>query len=125
MPTPAQGSAVSFAGSNIGQILAFTSGSPTAVTTETTGGDATIIGSQSDARVVRSFDCTAVDPGSVSVRLLGMPPYAPEDIGSKGTLSFSTASGAETFDAILQSYEVEASVGDLLRGSASFLITIQ
>ena len=125
MPTPAQGSTVSFGSSNIGQLLAFTSGSPTAATTETTGLAATILGSGSDARVVRSFDCTAVDPGSVSVRLLGMPPYAPEDVGSKATLTFSTDEGGETFDAILQSYEVEASVGDLLRGSASFLITIQ
>lgn len=124
MATPSQGSTVSFGGSPLGEVLNFTVGSPTAVTTEKTSTSANVVGSGDQARVVRSFDCTAIDPGSVSVRLLGMPPYSPADIGTMGSLSFSTPDGSESYDAMLQSYEVEAAVGELLRGSATFLIQV-
>lgn len=122
MPSASQGSTVSFNGSPIGELLNFTVSSPTAATTEVTGSTATVIGSGGDSRAARVYDATAIDSGQVSVRLLGMPAYSSEDIGTAASLSFSTPDGGEAFDAILLSFEVEAAVGELLRGSATFLV---
>lgn len=52
-----------------------------------------------------------------------MPPYSPTDIGHRASLSFSTPDGSMSGEACLESYEVEASVGELLRGSATFAFT--
>jgi hypothetical protein len=57
------------------------------------------------------------------VRLLGCPPYGVEDIGSRGTLTVTFDGGSISWHAILLSFEVEGSVGDLLRGSAEFAFT--
>ena len=52
-----------------------------------------------------------------------MPSFTKLQIGQKGSLSISTPGGSLVGEAILMSYEVEGSVGDLLRGSASFQFT--
>jgi hypothetical protein len=54
---------------------------------------------------------------------LGCPPYAVDDIGSRGSLVVTFDGGSVTWDAILLSFEIEGSVGDLLRGSAEFQFT--
>jgi hypothetical protein len=73
--------------------------------------------------MVKRVDCTGIDPAKVSVRLLGMPPFSTSAIGSVGTLTFSCPGGTISGQAILETYEVESSVGDLLKGSASFIFT--
>lgn len=117
-----QGSTVSFSGGSLGSLVGFDVQSSSASVTDITGISNAIIGAGANSRVIRSWDCTAVDSGTVSVRLIGMPGYSRDSIGTVGVLSFSTPAGGDSFDAILLSYEVEASVGELLRGRATFLI---
>lgn len=122
-PAYAQGSTVSFNGTPLGSILNWVARPASAATTDTTGVDATIWGTGEEVRLVRTVACTSVDPGTASVRLLGCPPYGVEDIGSRGTLTVTFDGGSISWDAILTSFEVEGSVGDLLRGSAEFAFT--
>lgn len=123
MATISQGTTVSFGATAIGSVLN-ASGSPgSASTSDTTTIEALIRGTGAEARVVKRRDCTAIEPGKVSVRLLGMPPFAPADIGSVDTVTFSTPGGSLSGDAILEAYEVDAAVGDLLRGSVTFAFT--
>jgi len=121
--TLAHTSTVSFAGTSLGQLVQFQAGGGSAVTADVTGVDATIYGVSANSRVVRQIDAVAIDPGTASVRLLGMPPFSQIRIGEKGSLAISTPGGSLVGEAILMNYEVEGSVGDLLRGSASFQFT--
>jgi hypothetical protein len=123
MAAVSQGSTVSFDGGNIGSLVGFTASPAQAVTTDATGVSATIWGTGVDTRVVKRLECTAVDPGTVSVRLLGCPPYAVSDIGTKADLTVTFEGGSISWDAILLSFEVEGSVGELLRGTATFQFT--
>lgn len=123
MPVFSQGSTVTFDGDLLGSVLGWTVNPGTAQVSEVTGLDATTYGTGGDARIVKQRDCTAVDPGSVSVRLLGCPPYTTSDVGSKGMLNVAFDGGSVSAEAILTKFEVEGQVGDLLRGSAEFEFT--
>ena len=123
MAAVSQGSTVSFGGSNIGSLVGFTASPAQAVTTDATSVSATIRGIGEESRVVKRLECTAVDPGTASVRLLGCPPYAVSDIGTKATLTVAFQGGAISLTAILLSFEIEGSVGELLRGTATFQFT--
>ena len=116
-------STVSFGGVEIGSLLGWTASPAQATTTDATGVDAVVYGSGDQTRLVKQVECTAVDPGSVSVRLLGCPPYSVSEIGSRDNLVVTFDGGSITWEAILLTFEVEGSVGDLLRGSATFQFT--
>lgn len=123
MAVLAHSSSVSFAGSPIGSLIEFRAGGGSATTADVTGVGATISGTGGNSRIVREIDAVAIEPGTADVRLLGMPAFTKLQIGQKGSLAISTPDGALVGEAILMTYEVEGSVGDLLRGSASFQFT--
>lgn len=123
MPSVSQGSSVSFGGGALGSLVGWQVSPGQAVTTDATGVGATIYGTGVDTRLVKQVECAAIDPGTVSVRLLGCPPYTNEDIGTKATLSVDFDGGGIEWEAILMSFEVEGSVGELLRGTATFQFT--
>lgn len=118
----AQGSTVSFGGA-LAKLIAFTVTPASAGTTDVTGLDATVVGTGSEARVVRETDCLAVDSGTASVRMFGAPPFLASEVGSKATLEIEFPGGSVSGEAILVSFEIEGEVGDLLRGSATFTFT--
>ena len=117
MPATAQGATVSFNGA-IGSALSFTASPGSASATDVTSHSSAVV----DGRVVRDYVCLAIESGAASVRLLGMPAYTRNDIGSEGVFSVTTASGSISASAILSSFEIEGEVGDLLRGSANFIL---
>lgn len=123
MATLAHTSTVSFAGTPLGQLVQFTAGGGSAVTGDVTGVDAQISGVGANSRLMKQVDALAIEPGTADVRLLGMPSFSPLQIGQKGSLAITTPGGTRVGEAILMSYEVEGSVGDLLRGSATFQFT--
>ena len=123
MPSVSQGSSVSFGGGALGSLVGWQVSLAQASTTDATGTGATIYGNGEDTRLVKQVECTAIDPGTVSVRLLGCPPYTNEDIGTKATLTVDFDGGGIEWEAILMSFEVEGSVGELLRGTATFQFT--
>jgi hypothetical protein len=116
-------STVSFAGTNIGNLRQFQASQGSASTADITGVDALVIGAGANSRIRRQVDALGVEPGTASVRLLGMPPFSPLRIGEKGSLVITTPGGSQAGEAILLSYDVEGSVGELLTGSASFQFT--
>lgn len=117
-----QGATVSFGG-DIGLMTGFTMSSPKVGLSDVTTMESAVVGSGIDARVRRDFAPTSVDSGSVTVRLLGCPPFTDADVGTSGTLTIETTCGSYSWLAVLDSYELEASVGELLRGSVTFLLT--
>lgn len=120
MPGYSQGSTVSFGGGAIGSVLSIAGSPGSASFADVTSTATAIVGSGADARLIKESAVLAVDPGSVTVRLLGMPPFSRSQIGSRGTLTFNTDGGSLSFEAFLETFEVEASVGELLKGSCTF-----
>lgn len=116
-----QGSTVSF-GSEIGSLVGFTISPGRAGVTDVTSMGSTIIGSGADSRVRRDYEALAVDSGTATVRLIGCPPFTVADIGSRDTLTVVTSCDTYACDAILESFEVEGAVGELLVGSATFVL---
>ena len=117
----AQGSTVSFGG-DIGQLLAFTISPGTAGVQDVTSLSSAVVGSGSSSRVLRQYEATSVDSGTATVRLLGCPPFTVDDIGTRETLTIVTDCETYAIDAILESFEVEGAVGELLKGSATFTV---
>lgn len=123
MPS-SQGAAVAFNGVPIGYLTQVTVSGGTANLTEVTNVTSPVYGFGRYSRVCRQYDCVSIDPGSVSVTLLGASPYAPGDIGGKGPLVFSASAGGAFFpEAVLETYDVSASVGELLTATATFRVT--
>lgn len=118
-----QGTTVSFNGTSLGSLLSASGSGGSASASDITSAESPLVGSGGNARVRMQRDPTGIDPGSVTVRLLGMPPYSTTDIGFLGTVSLSTPGGSISGQAYLESYEVEASVGELLRGTVTFAFT--
>ena len=117
MAATAQGATVGFNGS-IGSALGFTVSPGSATATDVTSHGSAVV----DGRVIRDYVCLAIDSGTATVRLLGMPPYSRSSIGTTGTLSVSTPGGGVSAQAILSGFEIEGEVGELLRGSATFIL---
>ena len=118
MPATAQGATVDFNGA-IGSALGFTVSPGSASATDVTSHNSSVV----DGRVIRDYVCLAIDSGTATVRLLGMPAYTRNNIGTTGVFSVTTSSGSVSANAILSSFEIEGEVGELLRGSATFILT--
>lgn len=117
-----QGSTASFGGSALGDLIAIRVTGATAAGTDVTTMDSAVSGSGADSRIAKELDVLAVEPGSVSVTFFGAGPSA--DVGDKAELSVSIGGSVViSGEAFLASYDVEASVGELVRGSATFQLT--
>lgn len=123
MPAYSQGSTVSFDGSGLGQLTGWSLEGGKAITVDITTIESSIYGTGDNTRIRRELDATGIEPGKLSVRLLGCPPYAVADIGTRGDLSVDFDGGSLSGQAILDDFRVEGSVGELLVGSATFTLT--
>lgn len=117
-----QGSTVSFDGSVLGDLIAIRVTGESATGTDVTSMESSLGGSGGAACIARELDVLAVDPGSVSVTFFGTGLSAA--VGDKAALSVSIGGSVVlSGEAFLASYDVEASVGELVRGSATFQLT--
>lgn len=124
MPTPSShGSSCSFNGLALGRVTRFRVSPGSAVFVEKTNITSEVVGYGANSRIVKTYDCVAIDPGTVEVTLFGCPPYANEDIGTRGTVSVSFEGGSLSRPAYLESFDVTGSVGEFLVGQAVFKLT--
>lgn len=123
MPASSQGSTVSFDGENIGQLLGWTVIPGRAVVQDVSSASSYYEGTGSQTRLWREVECLSVEPGRATYTLLGAPPHIKGDIGKRGTLSINFDGGFLTAEAFLEEFETTGSVGELLKGSATFILT--
>ena len=108
-----QQSSVSFAGTALGSVLTITASSGSASTTDVTSSTSTV----TSGKVYRQLDCTAIDPGSVSVTVLG----GGLTVGAVGTVTASFPGASPiSGSAVVSKSETTASVGDLLKSTIEF-----
>ena len=116
-----QGSTVTF-GSEIGELLGFTVSPFRAGVADVTTMDSAVLGSGESSRVRRDYEATSVDSGTATVTLLGCPPFLSTDVGSRNTLTIVTSCETYSVEAILESFEIQGAVGELLKGAATFVL---
>jgi len=119
MPDSSQGSYVTWNGSTIGSVTRWRASSRTAVYAEKTNVGSEVVGNGANARVVKSYDCIAVEPGSVEVGLYGCP-LSFASVGQRATVAIVAAVGSVSGTAFLDSFEVTGQVGAFLTGTATF-----
>lgn len=119
----AQGATVSFGGTSLGGFAGFNEGYSAASPTDTTGSAATIVGTGANTRVIRQIEITTIEPGVISFRCWGNPPFGRASIGLSGTLAFSAAGVSVSLAAQLAEVDRVGSAGELIQGSYKFLFT--
>lgn len=117
------GVSVSFDGVPIGYVTRFKNEAKAGALVDRTTATATIIGSGSSARVLRRFDCTAIEPMSLHLDFIGSASYSRNDVGMKGTLSFSAPGNSWSGQAILTYFDHSGQVNQYSEGTASFQLT--
>ena len=124
MPTPSSHPAiVTWKGQQIGRLTRFRVLPGSGVYNEVTHVGAATTGTGVNVRVVKMYDCVAIEPGSVDVGLYGCPPYEDMQIGERGVVSVSASGVSTNRLAYLDSFEVTGQVGAFLTGQATFRFT--
>lgn len=116
----AQGMSVSFGGTALGGLIGFDEGYAAASPTDTTGASATIVGTGGNTRVIRQVEITMIEPGSISFRCWGNPPFSRADIGLSATLAFTIGGVSGSLTAQLANFQRVGSAGELIQGSYQF-----
>lgn len=118
-----QGTTVSFNGTLIGYLTDFDWQGGAGEIVETTSFNATVVGTGDNARVVKSYDCTSVEPLVLNLQFWGPPSFEQSDGGLKATLEFSCPGAAFEGPAILRTFTHTGVVGQWTTGTASFQIS--
>lgn len=116
----AQSVSVSFGGVALGGLIGFDEGYSGASPTDTTGATATIVGTGANTRVIRQVEITMIEPGSISFRCWGNPPFGRSDIGLSATLAFTIGGVSTSWTAQLANVQRVGSAGELIQGSYQF-----
>lgn len=125
MPGPfsSQGTSVSFGGVQIGYLTGHDWESKAGQLVERTGVDSPVVGSGANARVIKQYDCTSLEPPTLTISFWGPPSYAAEDAGLKAQILFDTPGAVLTGEAILVSFSHSGRPNQWSTGSATFQMT--
>ena len=116
-----QGAALFFNGQELGVLQNVNLSLAVGNKHEVTSMRSPVAGSGSSARVMRQYNVTSIEPGTITARFLGLPDLARNDIGGPGILSFTWGSGASlSGQAFLETLDAEFSKGELIVWAAVF-----
>lgn len=115
-----QGASVAFDGVVIGYLTGYDVDAKAGSLTDVTNVTSPVTGTGSSARVRRSYDCTSVEPATISITFWGPPSFSTTDCGRKATLAFVTASKTISGSAILLDWKYSGKPNQYTSGSATF-----
>lgn len=88
---------------------------------EVTDHQSPVIGDGPAARVLKQYNVTSIEPGTIQARFVGSPELTRDDIGRPGVLSFTWAGGGKlSGKAFATALDAEFKVGELIQWSATF-----
>ena len=82
-----------------------------------------VIGEGQNARVIKQYNCTSIEPGTMQCRFLGAADLARNDVGGPGMLVFSWPGGQLSGAAFCSDLQAEFSVGQVRQWTATFQFT--
>lgn len=120
----AQGATVTFGGAVLGSLVNIQATQSVAGKFDCTSLLSPVLGAGANSRVLTQVNPTSVDAGGLSVQFIGPTVFSRSDIGRVAQLAFALPSGGALFGlAYLENLELEAAVGEKLRGTATFVFT--
>ena len=87
---------------------------------ETTNKDSPILGIGTDARVLKQYNCTTMEPGMVEMRFIGNPNLTLQNIGKTGMLAISWPGGSYSGKGFAIDLQGDMASGELIRWSMTF-----
>lgn len=115
-----QGAALSFRGTYLGVLQGFTPSFTAGNVHEVTSMRSPVVGSGQNARVLKQYNCTSIEPGTVTARFIGSPDLSRADIGGPGTLVATWGSKTLSGQAFCSSLDAELTKGELIQWAAVF-----
>lgn len=119
----AQGTSVSFDSVPIGFLTGFEVSAAAGSLTETTSVASYVVGIGANARVLREYDATGIEPPTISIQFWGPPSFSTTDAGLKAQISFDSPGDSLSGEAILVSWSHSGKAGEWSTGSATFRLT--
>lgn len=114
---------VSFGANDIGWLTGFDLECPAGDVRETTNVDSAVVGTGDNARVVREYDATSVDPPRLTLTFWGPPGLAALDAGLKGALVFQSPGAVIAGEAIVIKWNFQGRSRQWTTGSVEFQLT--
>lgn len=122
--TNSQGAALQFRGTYLGVLQGFTPQFAAGNVHEVTSLRSQVVGAGQNARVIKQYNCTSIEPGTVTARFIGSPDLARADVGGPGTLVATWGSGKTiSGQAFCSSLDAELAKGELVQWAATFQFT--
>jgi len=124
VPVPdAQGATITFDGVTLGVCQGVTPSFRAGTVHEVTGTRSPVIGTGQNARVIKQYTCTSVEPGTFTARFLGAPDLGRSDVGRPGVLRFTSPAGSYSFQAFLIDLQPDWQRGEFVQWAAVFQIS--
>jgi hypothetical protein len=82
-----------------------------------------VIGEGQNARVIKQYNCTSIEPGTMQCRFLGTAGLQRNDVGGSGTLVLSWPGGQISGEAFCSDLQPTLTVGQLQQWTATFTFT--
>jgi hypothetical protein len=115
-----QGATLLFNGVELGTYVSMSPSWQTGNVHEVTSKDSQVLGTGTDARVLRQYNVSAMEPGQVQVRFLGNPTLRLDQIGVTGTLAIIWAGGAYSGNGFAIDLAGDIKAGELIQWSMTF-----
>jgi hypothetical protein len=116
-----QGAVLSFRGQVLGVLQNISQQYAVGNKHEVTSMRSPVVGAGQNARVIKQYNVTSIEPGTITARFLGYPDLVRSDVGRPGLLVFSWGSSASNSgQAFLETLDAEFAKGELIQWAAVF-----
>lgn len=109
-----------FGGVVLGRLVGFDSSAEAGQLADVTSAGSALVGSGAGCRVVTSYDCTTIDPPTLTLSIFGPPHYSAADVGMKATLAFFAPGNSRSGVAILVGISHTGRRGEYAESTARF-----
>jgi hypothetical protein len=119
-----QGAALFFNGQELGVLQNVNLSLSVGNKHEVTSMRSPVAGSGSSARVMKQYNVTSIEPGTITARFLGLPDLSVLEIGKYGLLVFSYGNGRSVeAQSFLEALDSEFAKGELVQWAAVFQLS--
>ena len=118
-----QGATLYFNGVQLGVLQGVSPSFAAGNVSEMTSVRSPVIGQGQNARVIKQYNCTSIEPGTMQCRFIGNADLARSDVGGPGVLVFSWPGGQISGAAFCSDLQADFSVGQVRQWTATFQFT--
>jgi len=115
-----QGATLTFDGVELGTYISMNPSWSASGVHETTSSDSPILGVGTKTRVLRQYNCSAVEPGQVVVKFLGNPALSFGNMGKEGLLAITWTGGSYSGYGFATALDGEIVSGEVIKWFMEF-----